>query len=116
MATLGLTTYRHNNNIKSAVLLCLFPVLLLALLGFILPKPSDGGERIAHADGADAVPDHVRHPGDGQVGVPPLDAGHRRPDPGHGPERCAGLQGDGLQRQQLVIDGRRIEVGVTEKR
>ena len=35
MALLGLTTYRQNNNIKSAVLLCLFPVLLLALLGFI---------------------------------------------------------------------------------
>lgn len=35
MALLGLTTYRQNNNIKSAVLLALFPVLLLALLGFI---------------------------------------------------------------------------------
>jgi heat shock protein HtpX len=35
VALLGLTTYRQNNNIKSAVLLALFPVLLLALLGFI---------------------------------------------------------------------------------
>ncbi len=35
MATVGLTTYRQNNNIKSMVLLALFPVLLLALLGFI---------------------------------------------------------------------------------
>ena len=35
MALLGLTTYRQNNNIKSAVLLALFPVLLLTLLGFI---------------------------------------------------------------------------------
>ena len=35
MALLGLTTYRQNNNIKSMVLLALFPVLLLALLGFI---------------------------------------------------------------------------------
>ena len=35
MALLGLTTYRQNNNIKSMVLLLLFPVLLLALLGFV---------------------------------------------------------------------------------
>jgi len=35
VATVGLTTYRQNNNIKSMVLLALFPVLLLALLGFI---------------------------------------------------------------------------------
>jgi heat shock protein HtpX len=35
VALLGLTTYRQNNNIKSAVLLLLFPLLLLALLGFI---------------------------------------------------------------------------------
>jgi heat shock protein HtpX len=35
MALLGLTTYRQNNNIKSAVLLLLFPLLLLALLGFV---------------------------------------------------------------------------------
>ena len=35
MALLGLTTYRQNNNIKSMVLLALFPVLLLALLGFV---------------------------------------------------------------------------------
>ena len=35
MALQGLTTYRQNNNIKSMVLLALFPVLLLALLGFI---------------------------------------------------------------------------------
>jgi heat shock protein HtpX len=35
VALLGLTTYRQNNNIKSMVLLALFPVLLLALLGFI---------------------------------------------------------------------------------
>lgn len=34
MALLGLTTYRQNNNIKSMVLLALFPVLLLSLLGF----------------------------------------------------------------------------------
>jgi heat shock protein HtpX len=35
VALLGLTTYRQNNNIKSMVLLAMFPVLLLALLGFI---------------------------------------------------------------------------------
>jgi heat shock protein HtpX len=35
VALLGLTTYRQNNNIKSMVLLALFPVLLLTLLGFI---------------------------------------------------------------------------------
>ena len=35
MALLGLTTYRQNNNIKSMVLLAMFPVLLLSLLGFI---------------------------------------------------------------------------------
>ncbi len=35
MAIQGLTTYRQNNNIKSMVLLALFPVLLLTLLGFI---------------------------------------------------------------------------------
>ncbi|MEI9929928.1 MAG: M48 family metalloprotease [Rhizomicrobium sp.] len=35
MALQGLTTYRQNNNIKSMVLLAMFPVLLLALLGFI---------------------------------------------------------------------------------
>ena len=35
MAIAGLTSYRQNNNIKSMVLLALFPVLLLALLGFI---------------------------------------------------------------------------------
>jgi heat shock protein HtpX len=35
MALLGLTTYRQNNNIKSTVLLLLFPVMLLALLGLI---------------------------------------------------------------------------------
>jgi heat shock protein HtpX len=35
VALLGLTTYRQNNNIKSMVLLALFPVLLLSLLGFI---------------------------------------------------------------------------------
>lgn len=35
MATVGLTSYRQNNNIKSMVLLALFPILLLALLGFI---------------------------------------------------------------------------------
>ena len=35
MAPVGLTTYRQNNNIKSMVLLLLFPVLLIALLGFI---------------------------------------------------------------------------------
>ena len=35
MAIAGLTTYRQNNNIKSMVLLALFPALLLALLGFI---------------------------------------------------------------------------------
>ncbi len=34
-ATLGLTTYRQNNNIKSILLLAAFPVLLLALLGGI---------------------------------------------------------------------------------
>ncbi len=34
-ATLGLSTYRWNNNIKSMLLLALFPVLLLALLGGI---------------------------------------------------------------------------------
>jgi heat shock protein HtpX len=32
-ATLGLTTYRRNNNLKSIVLLAAFPVLLLALVG-----------------------------------------------------------------------------------
>jgi heat shock protein HtpX len=35
MATLGLTTYRLNNNIKSTVLLIAFPLLLLTLLGVI---------------------------------------------------------------------------------
>ena len=35
MALLGLTTYRQNNNIKSTVLLLLFPLLLLTLLGAI---------------------------------------------------------------------------------
>jgi len=35
VAIAGLTSYRQNNNIKSMVLLALFPVLLLALLGFI---------------------------------------------------------------------------------
>ncbi len=35
MALLGLTTYRQNNNIKSTVLLLLFPLLLLTLLGVI---------------------------------------------------------------------------------
>lgn len=35
MALLGLTTYRQNNNIKSVLLLLAFPVLLLALLGFV---------------------------------------------------------------------------------
>ena len=35
MALLGLTTYRQNNNIKSMVLLALFPILLLSLLGFV---------------------------------------------------------------------------------
>jgi len=35
MATLGLTTYRLNNNIKSTVLLIVFPVLLLTLMGVI---------------------------------------------------------------------------------
>lgn len=35
MALLGLTTYRQDNNIKSMVLLALFPVLLLTLMGFI---------------------------------------------------------------------------------
>jgi len=35
VAPVGLTTYRQNNNIKSMMLLALFPVLLLALLGFI---------------------------------------------------------------------------------
>jgi heat shock protein HtpX len=35
VALQGLTTYRQSNNIKSMVLLALFPVLLLALLGFI---------------------------------------------------------------------------------
>ncbi len=34
-ATLGLTTYRWNNNLKSLVLLAAFPVLLLLLLGAI---------------------------------------------------------------------------------
>ncbi len=34
-ATLGLTTYRQSNNIKSVVLLAAFPLLLLALLGGI---------------------------------------------------------------------------------
>jgi heat shock protein HtpX len=34
VALLGLTTYRQNNNIKSMVLLAMFPVLLLSLLGF----------------------------------------------------------------------------------
>jgi heat shock protein HtpX len=34
-ATLGLTTYRWNNNVKSALLLLAFPLLLLALLGVI---------------------------------------------------------------------------------
>ena len=33
--TLGLTTYRQNNNIKSILLLAAFPVLLLVLLGGI---------------------------------------------------------------------------------
>jgi heat shock protein HtpX len=35
VAIAGLTSYRQNNNIKSMVLLALFPVLLLALVGFI---------------------------------------------------------------------------------
>ena len=35
MAVLGLTTYRQDNNIKSTVLLLLFPLLLLTLLGGI---------------------------------------------------------------------------------
>jgi len=35
VALLGLTTYRQDNNIKSTVLLLLFPLLLLTLLGFI---------------------------------------------------------------------------------
>lgn len=35
VATLGLTTWRQNNNIKSILLLAAFPVLLLALLGGI---------------------------------------------------------------------------------
>ncbi len=35
MALIGLTTYRQNNNIKSTVLLLLFPLLLLTLLGVI---------------------------------------------------------------------------------
>ena len=35
MATLGLTTYRLNNNIKSTVLLIAFPLLLLTLMGVI---------------------------------------------------------------------------------
>src|ERR1700688_1060276 len=34
-AVLGLSTYRWNNNIKSILLLLLFPFLLLALLGGI---------------------------------------------------------------------------------
>ncbi|HEY4113734.1 MAG TPA: M48 family metallopeptidase [Rhizomicrobium sp.] len=35
MAALGLTTYRLDNNLKSTVLLVVFPVLLLALLGVV---------------------------------------------------------------------------------
>jgi heat shock protein HtpX len=35
MAALGLTTYRLNNNLKSAALLAAFPVLLLTLLGVV---------------------------------------------------------------------------------
>ena len=35
MALLGLTTYRQNNNIKSTVLLLLFPLLLLTLMGVV---------------------------------------------------------------------------------
>src|ERR1700686_3725209 len=34
-ATLGLTTYRWNNNLKSILLLLAFPLLLLALFGGI---------------------------------------------------------------------------------
>ncbi len=36
MAQLGLTTYRLNNNLKSAALLIAFPFLLLALMGLIV--------------------------------------------------------------------------------
>lgn len=48
-SVLGLSTYRWNNNIKSMILLALFPVLLLALLvgifytfGFIYADPTSG--------------------------------------------------------------------------
>ena len=46
-ATLGLTSYRQSNNVKSVLLLALFPVLLLLLLGvmfFILGGVLSGGQ------------------------------------------------------------------------
>ena len=46
MALLGLTTYRQNNNIKSAILLLLFPLLLLTLLGVTLYGLVLGLERL----------------------------------------------------------------------
>jgi heat shock protein HtpX len=49
MSVLGLTTYRWNNNVKSIILLTLFPLLLLTLLGgifyaygFINTDPTSG--------------------------------------------------------------------------
>jgi len=46
-AALGLTTYRWNNNTKSVLLLCAFPLLLLGLLAgvfFVYGLLVAGGE------------------------------------------------------------------------
>lgn len=53
-ATLGLSTYRWNNNFKSILLLAAFPLLLLALLGgifFLFGLFVAGGEQGANAGG-----------------------------------------------------------------
>jgi len=53
-ATLGLSTYRWNNNFKSILLLGAFPVLLLTLVGgifFLFGLFLDGGEQGPYASG-----------------------------------------------------------------
>ncbi len=53
-ATLGLSTYRWNNNLKSILLLAAFPLLLLVLLGgifFLFGLFVGGGEQGAYAGG-----------------------------------------------------------------
>lgn len=53
-ATLGLTSYRWNNNLKSIVLLAAFPLLLLALLGsifFVFGLLAGGAQQGPHAFG-----------------------------------------------------------------